>query len=224
VLTSDGSRSIDVWLDEDVLLGYPSGRQCDPRLVIGVGAQLRSGTVLYGGSRIGRRFQTGHHVVIREQNMIGDDVSIWGNTVIDYGCVIGDRVKIHSNCYIAQLTEIEEDAFLAPGVTLANDLFPGSDESARLMAGPSIGAGAQIGVNSTILPYVRIGRGAIIGAGSVVTKDIADGKLAYGAPAIAVGDRDDVNVLERVLARATSASRQRGTIVLLDDEAGMDPT
>ena len=60
-------------------------------------------------------FQTGHHVVVREECEIGDDVSIWSNTVIDYGCRIGDRVKIHSNCYVAQFTEIEDDAFLAPG-------------------------------------------------------------------------------------------------------------
>ena len=92
--------------------------------------------------------------------MIGDDVSIWSNTVVDYGCRIGDRVKIHSNCYIAQYTEIGDDAFLAPGVTIANDLYPGQAATRReLMSGPSIGAGAQIGVNVTVLPYVRIGDG-----------------------------------------------------------------
>ena len=57
--------------------------------------------------------------------------------MVDYGCRIGDRVKIHANCYIAQFTVIEDDAFLAPGVTIANDLYPGDAESARLMAGPA---------------------------------------------------------------------------------------
>jgi acetyltransferase-like isoleucine patch superfamily enzyme len=198
---------IDFLLDDDVLLGYPPSRNSDPGLTLGPGLRLRSGTVVYAGSRIGRRFETGHHVVIREQNRIGDDVSVWSNTVIDYGCVIGDRVKIHSNCYVAQCTEIEQDVFLAPGVTLANDLFPGSKESARLMGGPSIGMGAQIGVNVTILPYVRIGRGAIIGAGSIVTKDIPDGKIAYGVPAVAVRDRADVDVKARVMERAAAARR-----------------
>ena len=75
--------------------------------MIGPARRLRSGTVLYAGSRIGERFQTGHHVVVREECEIGDDVSIWSNTVVDYGCRIGDRVKIHSNCYVAQFTEIE---------------------------------------------------------------------------------------------------------------------
>lgn len=212
----DDGEPIAGWLDDDVLLGYPSARDCDPRLVLGTGARLRSGTVLYVGSRIGRRFETGHHVVIREENRIGDDVSVWSNTVIDYGCVVGNRVKVHSNCYIAQYTEIEDDAFLAPGVTLANDLFPGSEESAELMGGPSIGAGAQIGVNVTILPYVRIGRAAIVGAGSVVTKDIPDCTIAYGVPAIAVRERIDDGVRERVMERAADALRRRPVVRIVE--------
>jgi acetyltransferase-like isoleucine patch superfamily enzyme len=199
---------VEGWIDDDVMVGYPSSRECDPRLVLGPGARLRSGTVLYVGSRIGRRLETGHHVVIREQNQIGDDVSVWSNTVIDYGCVLGDRVRVHSNCYIAQYTEIEDDAFLAPGVTLANDLFPGSEASADVMRGPSIGAGAQIGVNATILPYVRIGRAALIGAGSVVTRDIPDGMIAYGTPAVAVRERSDPTIAELVKERA-NARRSR---------------
>jgi acetyltransferase-like isoleucine patch superfamily enzyme len=216
VHVEDDGEPIAGWLDDDVLLGYPSARDCDPRLVLGPGARLRSGTVLYVGSRIGRRFETGHHVVIREENRIGDDVSVWSNTIIDYGCVVGNRVKVHSNCYVAQYTEIEDDAFLAPGVTLANDLFPGSEESAELMGGPSIGAGAQIGVNVTILPYVRIGRAAIIGAGSVVTKDIPDCTIAFGSPAVAVRERVDVGVRERVMERAADALRRRPVVRIVE--------
>ena len=141
--------------------------------------------MLYDGTTIGLRLQTGHGVVIREGCEIGADVCVWSNTVIDYGCRIGDRVKIHCNCYLAQYTELENDVFLAPGVTIANDLYPGDDRSAQLMTGPRIGAGAQIGVNVTILPFVRIGAGALIGAGSVVTRDIPAGVVAFGNPAVA---------------------------------------
>jgi acetyltransferase-like isoleucine patch superfamily enzyme len=171
-------------IDAGVRLGYPASRSAGQKLELGDGARLRSGTVLYEASRIGASFETGHSVVVREECRIGDQVSVWSNTVVDYGCHIGDRVKIHANCYIAQFTVIEDDAFLAPGVTIANDLYPGDEESARLMSGPHIGAGAQIGVNVTILPYVRIGAGALIGSGSVVTRDIAAGMVAYGNPAI----------------------------------------
>jgi acetyltransferase-like isoleucine patch superfamily enzyme len=222
VLVDDADLRMRIELDDDVIVGYRSARSSDPRLVLGQGARLRSGTVLYCGSRIGRRFETGHNVVVREQNRIGDDVSTWSNTVIDYGCVIGDRVKIHSNCYIAQFSEIEDDAFIAPGVTFANDLFPGLEESARLMAGPSIGACAQIGVNATILPYVRIGRDAIIGAGSVVTRDIPDGMVAYGCPAVAVRSRSDVGDIERLLRRMNDAAvpTPRSSWDAIDDRRG----
>lgn len=152
--------------DADVQIGYEVARDVDRYLSIGADATLRSGTVIYVGSRIGDRFETGHHVVIREQCRVGDDVSVWSNTVVDYGCRLGSRVKIHSNCYVAQYTEIEDDAFLAPGVTIANDLYPGQAASARVMSGPRIGARAQLGVNVTVLPFVRIGHGCLVGAGS----------------------------------------------------------
>jgi acetyltransferase-like isoleucine patch superfamily enzyme len=201
-------RHVGVDADRDVLLGYVGDRDVDGRLELGEAARLRSGTVLYAGSVIGARLQTGHHVVIREQCEIGDDVCLWSGTVVDYGCRIGNGVKIHSNCYVAQFTQIDDDAFLAPGVTIANDLYPGMPGSREAMSGPHIGAGARIGVNVTILPYVHIGAGALIGAGAVVTRDVPPGSLAYGTPAIARRTVDDlVPVAERVRPVYGSARR-----------------
>ena len=191
--------------DENVIVGYPSPRIVAPSLWVGPGASLRSGTVIYTGSRIGARLQTGHNVVIREQAQIGDDVSIWSNTLIDYGCVIGDRAKIHCNCYIAQFTEIGDDVFLAPGVIMANDLYPGHPASAEAMQGPRILAGAQVGVNATILPYVTIGAGAIIGAGAVVTKDVPAGAVAYGNPATVGRGVAQIEDIEERILRARAA-------------------
>lgn len=170
-------------LDENVRIGYPVERCEVPQLVMGDGARLRSGTIIYDGSVIGAALTTGHNVIVREQCTIGDNVSIWSNTVIDYGCVIGNDVKIHTNIYVAQFTVIEDGAFIAPGVSIANDLYPGSEESADLMRGPHIEAGAQIGVGATLLPYVRIGAGAIVGSGAVVTKDVPPGTVVVGSPA-----------------------------------------
>jgi len=93
---------------------------------------------------------------------------------------------------------------------VANDLYPGDKRSAQLMAGPRIGAGAQIGVNVTILPFVRIGAGAIIGAGSVVTRDIPAAVVAFGNPAVTRRAVAELPVLdERVVADNGSASRYR---------------
>lgn len=193
--------------DEGVLIGYSPERVPAGSLAIGPDARLRSGTVIYLGSRIGGRFQTGHHVVVREQCEIGNDVSVWSNSVIDYGCHLGDGVKVHTNCYVAQYTEIAEGAFLAPGVTIANDLYPGDDDSRQHMCGPSIGPLAQIGVNVTILPFVRIGARCLVGAGSVVTRDLPPGTVAYGNPATVRGHVDDLPEIASRLKRVDATSR-----------------
>lgn len=170
-------------IDEEVVLGYESARKVDMTLSIGPGAHLRRGTIIYGGSRIGSNFETGHNVIIREENIIGDGFRIWNNSTIDYGCRIGNNVKIHNKVYIAQFSIIEDDVFIAPGVTFANDMHPGCPDSHRCMQGPYIKKAAQIGINCTILPRVVIGEYAVIGAGSVVTKNIPPGVVAYGNPA-----------------------------------------
>ncbi|RPJ39768.1 MAG: N-acetyltransferase [Planctomycetaceae bacterium] len=168
-------------IDPGALLGYPTGRKIESRLLrIGPRARIRSGTVLYAGSTIGAGLETGHNVVIREENVIGDNLNIWNSSTIDYGCVVGNNVKIHCNVYVAQFTILEDDVFLAPGVMVANDPHP---LCAHHLQGPTIKRGARIGINVTLLPGVVVGEGAMIGAGSVVTRDIPPYMVAYGSPA-----------------------------------------
>ena len=191
----------DAIIDPGVLLGYPSGR---PGVVgstrIGRGARVRAGSVIYAAVEIGDGFETGHHAIVREENRIGGQCTLWNNSTIDYGCIVGDRVKIHANCYVAQYTMLEDDVFLAPGVTIANDKYPGWDEAPVGLVGPRIRRGAQIGVNVTILPGIEIGAGALVGAGSVVTRDVAPGAVVVGNPATAV----------RTVAELRSAPGMRG--------------
>jgi acetyltransferase-like isoleucine patch superfamily enzyme len=170
-------------VDAGVMLNYQPQRSEEHSLVIGPDAYIRSGTVIYGGSNIGCNLETGHNVIIREQNIIGDNLRIWANSIIDYGCIIGNNVKIHSNVYVTQFTVIEDDVFLGPGVICANDIHPGCPKAVECMKGPTIKKGAQVGINVCILPRVTIGEYAVIGAGSVVTGDIPAGAVAYGNPA-----------------------------------------
>jgi acetyltransferase-like isoleucine patch superfamily enzyme len=171
-------------IDAGVLIGYRTGRPNVPlELTIGAGAFLRSGTVIYQGSIIGEGLQTGHNVVIREQNRIGDGFQVWNNTVIDYGCVIGEGVKIHTNCYISQFTELGDGVFVAPGAIFANDPHPGCPQSGECMKGPVLEEGVQVGCNVTIVPMVRIGARSLIGSGAVVTGDIPPDSVVYGNPA-----------------------------------------
>src|SRR5438094_900475 len=120
---------------------------------------------------------------------IGSQCTLWNNSTIDYGCRIGDRVRIHCNVYVAQFTTIEDDAFLAPGVTIGNDPHP---VCTKCMQGPTIRRGARIGLNVTLLPLITIGENALVGAGSVVTIDVPAGMLAVGNPAQIVGPVDSL--------------------------------
>lgn len=180
----------DCLVDPAAILGYPPGRPGTfADLRVGDGARIRAGSVIYAGSVIGGDFESGHNVVVREENTIGTSCCIWNNTTIDYGCVIGDRVKIHCNVYVAQFTVLEDDVFLAPGVTIANDPHP---ICTKCMQGPTIKRGARIGVNVTLLPHVVIGENALVGAGSVVTADVPAGMVAVGSPARLTGSVDSL--------------------------------
>jgi len=167
--------------EENVQLGVIPAREiAELKLTIGDNAFVRSGSVIYAGSVIGKNLETGHNVVIREENQIGDDFKLWSNSVVDYGCKIGNGVRVHTGVYICQYTVIEDEVFLAPGVVLANDLHP---VCAKCMKGPVIRRGAKVGAGAVLLPGVEIGEGAVVGAGAVVTKSIPPRSVAAGNPA-----------------------------------------
>jgi acetyltransferase-like isoleucine patch superfamily enzyme len=170
-------------IDDDVRLGNGAGASGRSKgLEIGRGAVIRSGSSVFDGVRIGDRLATGHNVSIGENTVIGSDCHIGNNSIIAAGCTIGDRVHIDANCYIAESTTIEDDARVAPGVYMANDPHPGS-KSDLCRRGPTIERGAQIGMNVTILPFVTIGERSLVGAGSVVTRNVAAGLVVVGNPA-----------------------------------------
>lgn len=189
-------------VDDGVQLAYLSPRADISRiLTIGSNANVRCGSVIYAGSTIGDGLETGHNVVIREENEIGDKFSIWNNSVIDYGCKIGSNVKVHCNCYIAQFTTMEDDVFLAPGVTIANDIHPGCPDSRPCMKGPTLKQGVQVGVNVTIVPYVVIGERSLIGSGAVVTRDVPPETVVYGNPARVHGSIYDLKCVTEMRDR-----------------------
>ncbi len=177
-----------------VVLDAPSGRLPDaaPTILTDVRA-VRSGAAIYRGSTIGPGLETGHNVVIREENRIGDGFSIWNNSTIDYGCTVGDRVKIHCNVYIAQFSILEDDVFVGPGAVFANDLVPGNEIAAADLRGPIVRAGAQIGAGAVLLPGVEIGVGALVGAGAVVTGNVPAGAVVAGNPARLIGTVADLD-------------------------------
>jgi acetyltransferase-like isoleucine patch superfamily enzyme len=169
----------DCEIHPSAILDHPGRRPDLAPLVLGARARVRSGTVLYAGTVIGEALETGHNVVIREENRLGDRVWIWSNSVVDYGCQLGSDIRIHCGCYLAQGTRVEDGASFGPGALTTNDRYPVTQD----FEGPWIRAGARIGANATILPGVVVGAGALVGAGAVVTRDVPEGATVVGNPA-----------------------------------------
>ncbi len=185
IVHSGVSLPPDATVDDFVVLGVPprGHEPGDLALRIGRGAVIRSHSVIYAGNVIGDRFQAGHGVLVRESNEIGDDVSVGTHSVVEHHVVIGDRVRIHSNAFIPEYSLIDDDAWIGPNVVFTNALYPRSSRVKEELAGPRIRSGAKIGANATLLPGVTVGADALVGAGSVVVRDVPDGAVVAGNPA-----------------------------------------
>ena len=114
---------------------------------------------------------------------IGADCNLCDHVFIENDVVVGDRVTIKSGVQLWDGVRIEDDVFIGPNVTFTNDPFPRSKQYPDKYAVTVVQKGASIGANATILPGVTIGRNAMVGAGSVVTKDIPPNAIVTGNPA-----------------------------------------
>jgi acetyltransferase-like isoleucine patch superfamily enzyme len=172
-------------VEDFCVIGSPPRGRVDGELetIIGPQSVIRSHTVIYAGNRIGSRFQTGNKVNIREENQIGDDVSVGTLSVIEHHVTLGNGVRIHTQVFVPEFTVIEDDAWLGPNVVITNAKYPLSPGVKESLEGPIIRKGAKVGANATVLPGVVIGRNALVGAGAVVTKDVPDGAVVVGNPA-----------------------------------------
>ena len=188
---------------EYVVLGRaPRGKkEGDLALVIGPDSVIRPFTTIYAGTTIGARLQTGQGASIREDNVLGDDVSVGTNAVLEFGNRVGHHVRIHSGCFL-EMGTVEDFVFLGPHVVFTDDPHPmGCPRYKECAGGPTVRAMAKIGANSTLLPGVVIGRGALIGAGSVVTKNIPDEVVAAGNPAVVIKRIDELKCHPGFFAR-----------------------
>jgi acetyltransferase-like isoleucine patch superfamily enzyme len=168
-----------------VIIGQlPQGQSsCAIATRIGANAHINSHTVIYAGNKIGRNFRVGHRVLIREENEIGDDVSIGSGSNIEHHVRIGNRVRLHSNVFVPELSVLEDDCWLGPNVVITNAKYPASPTTKEELVGVYIEKRAKVGANATILPGIRIAADALVGAGAVVTADIPSGAIVAGNPA-----------------------------------------
>jgi len=171
------TKSFDIQRCDSVSEGSEIGKACI----------IRSGSVIYELAVLKDGVETGHNVLIREGSSVGQGSLIGSSTMLDGKVNVGKNVSVQSNVYLPHLTVIEDGVFIAPNVCLTNDPYP---QSSRL-AGTVVGEKAIICANSTILPGLRIGKAAVVAAGSVVTKDVPSDTVVVGSPARFLMSRED---------------------------------
>lgn len=171
-------------IGDDVKI-YP-GAYIGENTRVGNGSIVQFGAFIENDCTIGRHTRIGTNAVLRRQTNIGDN-SIFGSLSASEGKNwIGNNVLIHSQCHITTGIIIEDWVFIAPEFVGANDpqILHGRRHIEKFVPkAPHIKFGSRIAVNVTLLPGVVLGRECLIGASTLVTKDVPDFHIAYGVPA-----------------------------------------
>ena len=185
----DGAR-----LEEHAIVGRPEqgyavghvypGAGADT--VIGAGVVIRAGAIIYAGAEIGEETVIGHHTLLRSFVTVGGETQLGHNLTIERATRIGRLVRCSPGSHITSSCVLADRVFLGAGVRTVNDKEmtwrdPGGREPE--LVPPVFGAGARVGSGSVILAGVSIGEHALVGAGSVVTRDIPARAVAFGNPA-----------------------------------------
>ena len=145
-------------------------------------------SIIHDSSQIGLGTKVWHFCHIMENSIIGNDCNLGQNTVISPKVIIGNNVKIQNNVSVYTGVEIEDNVFIGPSVVFTNIKNPRSEVNRRnLYVKTLIKEGSSLGANSTIVCGITIGRYSMIGAGSVVTKNINDYALIVGNPGKQIG-------------------------------------
>ena len=195
-------------IDPSVILGHPSkaAQLSDRNLTAGNGVTvgrdciLRANTVVYEDVVIGDRVQTAHNVVIREGARVGDGCVFGSGAVVLDHAVLGRNVRVMEQALVCEGAVVGNDVFIAPQVSstrgrhmLGAFVAAGrmtveeADEMERRYADPNepsvvIGDDVRVGANSVLLAGVRLGRGVVIAAGSVVSNDVPENHMVIGNP------------------------------------------
>jgi UDP-2-acetamido-3-amino-2,3-dideoxy-glucuronate N-acetyltransferase len=189
-------------IQDGVILGKRLGRderqeRANRPVHIGAGAIICCSAIVSEGVTIGGRTIIGDQAHLREDVRIGADSLVGQGTSLSLGVDVGDRVRIESQCDFGGPAVIEDDVFVGPGVTAANDNTLARREGAEPMRGPVLRRACRVGAGVLLLPGVEVGEEAFVAAGSLVTRDVPPRTVVMGSPAREVRTVPDADLLER---------------------------
>jgi acetyltransferase-like isoleucine patch superfamily enzyme len=170
----------DVTIGSHCVIGHPAATGPVEPLRIGRGARVRSHSVIYEGSTFAPGLETGHAATLREGIHAGENLRVGTSCDLQGDSTIGEYVRLHSGVFVCRGTAIEDFAWVFMGTVFTDDPHPPND---RVRAASQVGRYAVVAASVTVLPGVRIGEDALVGARSLVTRDVEPGTVVAGVPA-----------------------------------------
>jgi acetyltransferase-like isoleucine patch superfamily enzyme len=152
---------------------------------VGAGSTVRSGAVVYADVRIGANALVGHHTLLRTGVRVGDETLLGHHLVVERKTRIGQHVRCSPGSHLTSSMRVADRVFLGAGIRTVNDqrLTWRDPHREPSLVPPVFCTGAKVGSGTTVLSGVTVGEHGLVGAGSVVTRDVPPGMLAYGNPA-----------------------------------------
>ena len=147
--------------------------------VIGTNSMIRSKCIIYAGTSFGENLITGHHVTVREGAVFGKNCLISTLADVQNNCSIGDYSRLYSNVHVGEHTKLGNYVFVFPFTVFTNDPLPPSET----LLGSTVGDYSIITVHCSVMPGINIGTHCLIGANSVISRNIDDYSFAIGSPA-----------------------------------------
>lgn len=152
---------------------------------IGAGGVVRAGATIYAGVQVGENTMIGHNTLLRTDVVVGSGSQLAANLTVERGSRIGDEVRCSPGSHLTASTVVADRVFLGAGVRTVNDkqLIWRDQDAEQPLAPPVFEHGCRVGSGAVLLAGITVGERALVGAGSVVTRDVPAGAVVYGVPA-----------------------------------------
>jgi len=179
------------------LAGHSSARGDVGRLELGDGVSIGTGAVVFAGASVAAGAIVGDQAFVRERSVIGERSLVGRGSVIESDVRLGARVRVQSGVYLAAFCVVEDDVFIGPGATTANDDTMSRHAAGTPLRGVTLRRACRVGAGVVLTPGVEIGEEAFVAAGAVVTRDVPARAVVMGVPARVTGEVPAEDLLER---------------------------